>query len=245
MTLATPDWYRSIARFLCPEGWPENYLVVDIETNGLGPTALPLQIAWLSVVDRKPNPEGSGTLLLDWSREGYGYPAAELGRTIEATRETMASRGKPYHLSLGRLQREGVDPGEGLAQLDLAMVDSIALHRQPIVGFNHCFFDMPIIDRVMKPLGGPNFKPFPRNVLLDLGLMEKARLHRPRLEPIEGEEIGTWYRYVADARLRGQWNLDMARQIYSLDCDPAKAHDAGADCFDTHLLLEAMRRLME
>jgi hypothetical protein len=243
MTLATPDWYRSIARFLCPEGWPENYLVVDIETNGLGPTALPLQIAWLSVVERKPNPEGSGTLLLDWSREGYGYPADQLGRTIEATRETMASKGKPYHLSLELLQREGVDPSDAMSQIDFAMAEAVMKQGRPIVGFNHFFFDLPIISRILN--SSPGFYAWPAVYLLDLGLIEKARLHRPNLNPVEEEEIGTWYQYVADARLRGQWNLDLARQLYSLDCDPAKAHDAGADCFDTHLLLEAMRRLMQ
>src|ERR1700735_1668329 len=142
------QWYQSLARFLTPAGWPRTYLVIDIETDGLGPAALPLQVAWLKIRDRVPVPEESGTRLLDWTRPEYGYGPDYIAGTIAKTRENMESRGKPYHITMDRL-KAGVDPYDGLDALDVAMAHEIK-KGNCIVGYNHVYFDLPIIKRTLS-----------------------------------------------------------------------------------------------
>lgn len=258
-TPATPAWYASVATFL--GGWPDDYMVIDCETNGTGPECLPLQIAWLAVRDRKPAPEISGSILLDWSRPEYGYGDGYLASRIEATRNAMSARGKPYRFDATVLKETGLDPKKGLAELGKALwryfdaqwtaeAGANEFRHEPIVGFNHIAFDLPIIqrcfDRCFPGFGRANIRD---REALDLGLVEKARVGgiivpSPQIHPEQQggiEARRAWYQRVDRVYGVKGWSLDAARSTYSLACDPSLAHDAGADCNDTHLLLEAMR----
>lgn len=228
---AHPQFFPSIGRFLTPGGWPSDYLVIDIETDGFGPKTIPLQVAWLQIRDRKPVPSESGSRILDWTRLGYPYEVDYLAERIAKTAANMAEKGLSYRFTIEGLIRDGIDPKAGLEEMNQA----ITLGGY-IVGYNHLFFDLPILGRHIPHL----IVMIDRQ--LDLGLIEKARQHD--MVPRHGDIDQWWYKSVRDAYSRSKWNLDQARIAYGLDCDPAKSHDAGQDCYDTHLLLEAMRPLV-
>lgn len=236
---AHPQFFSSIGRFLTPQGWPSDYLVIDIETDSFGPKTIPLQVAWLQIRDRNPVPSESGSRILDWTRgASFDFMTYLKGR-IDKTREMMEAKGLQYRFSMESIARDGIDPESAMLALHNA-IWTTAQNNNFLVGYNHIQFDLPIIKRNLPESRRECV--LKSSMILDLGTIEKARVHN--LIPLRGHTLPVWHELVRCNGNKGKSNLDNARIVYGIDCDASKAHDAGQDCYDTHLLLEAMRPLV-
>ncbi len=235
------NWFDRIGRFL--GGWPDDYLVIDCETQGLDPhanTTLPVELGWCLVEDRVVVNEGG--LILDWGL----HPSVDtnwLSDTLQQIGSAMRHKGHTYPFDLEHLQCNGVEPKEGLREFRRLIGDALEAGYR-LVGHNVYAFDRPLLLRSLAshcrcPLE------LPAESILDTGMVEKARMLR-RFPPEPGElSVSEWYAEVRRAR-KVRWSLSQhCARVYGLDVKPELAHAAGYDCHTNHLLLEKMRQLAE
>jgi DNA polymerase III epsilon subunit-like protein len=115
-----------------------------------------------------------------------------------------------------------------------------------IVGHNMFNFDIPFLTATAQRFG-LNLG-FRQDEQLDTGLLVKAM--QLRMYPGTDERLYNYYRRVGDLRAGVKWSLDRyCIQRFGLDkkhdVDALKAHDAGYDCFLTHLLLKELNAILE
>jgi hypothetical protein len=177
-------------------GFPNSYLVFDLETSGVADDDVVVAIACLYV--KQNEPPLAHSYLLDWTR--YGQQVSQAGL---ASRLASVQTRRP--ITLEDLQREGLDPVAGLRYFrDL-------LHGLPpetdLVGHNIIGFDLPVLQRHFLRWLGDDANWLTRNSSWDTGLLEKgvaAEVPREDGEP--------WLRYfnrVHKVRACGvRWALD-------------------------------------
>lgn len=227
-------------------GFPDDYLVFDFETNGIdatSPDTLILQIGYC-VVDKRV-PVDRGSLLLDWTQPDSGVDPGWLANSIERTRSAMAQKGKPYHVTIERMQNEGCHPIQALSDfVDLLTLTGVKGFRY--VGHNAYMYDRRLMEAASSRYGVPFV--FPKDSVLDTGMIEKAMGLRQGFDSRGSSD--DWNEFVYRAYSKTKWSLDGAcADRYDLygrsKLAAADAHDAGVDCLLTHHLLEAMRDLSE
>ena len=113
------------------------------------------------------------------------------------------------------------------------------------MGHNMVSFDAPFLAADLKRQAIPfKFKP---GEYLDTGMLFKAA--QLRTYPGPHESLHQFFLRVKDTRSRVKWRLTLAMERLNLhiehNIDLRKAHDAGFDCWMTHLLFEELRRLSE
>lgn len=198
---------------------PDNYLVLDVETNGLGKDVGDVhivQIGWCAVVDREIHHNGSVVLSLPDS-----VPLAQ--RAIDV-----------HGLDRARIKERGKDPTE-----TLTAVRDLARGYDVMVGHNIVAFDAEIIDHNfnrygIEPVGFQSNIP----VILDTGIIYKAK----QIGEWKSQQESFWdfTKRVQRIRVRVKWKLDVCLEAFGIN-DPRDKHDAGEDCYLTHKVLEAMR----
>lgn len=218
-------------------GWPEDYLVFDLETTGLDPAKdLIVQLGWAESVSREVI--DCDQVLLDWTR----HPAVGLGRLrddIAAVTDRMQARGHAYHITLDALRRHGVDPVEALSGfvefLERAVADGLWL-----VGHNAAAFDAAFVEAAVRRYCGQATWRFPRGRLIDTGMIEKGRAVGEPPPCLGG--VPSWYTRVGALRRKVSWSLSGAcNERYGLNLAADAAHAADADARATAALVEAMR----
>jgi DNA polymerase III epsilon subunit-like protein len=233
------SWFAAMVRYL--GGIPDNLLVLDLETTGLlhDPSTLVVEIGFCLVRERKP--VLSTSVLLDWTRPDYGYPAESVAQRLSDVAYHMAKRGKAYHITLDRLRREGDDPRIAIDTL-CDIVDDAVESGDAIVGHNLMAFDRPLIHRIVTQVIGRK-ELIPATHVIDTMILEKARgLRLPIPDATTPRE--DWYARVLNNPSRVRCNLDQhCNSVYGLEMDDSKAHAAAYDCEATHRLLEQMRTL--
>lgn len=236
--------HAEVAKFL--GGFPDNYLIFDVETNGLDfrndPAVRPTQIGYVVVLDRLP--VASGEYMVDWTKGDFPIDRDRFVANVFATREAMLSRGKPCHVDWPTLSATGIEPAVALSRLG-SLVDLVyARDGVSLVAHNGYAFDCPLVSKCWTDLGMPHR--IDVNLLWDTGLIEKSI--RAGLSPPVGGSTGRedWYSRVRDDRSRVKWSLDVAcEEEYQLSArhrfDVALAHSAGFDSLACHYLMEAFR----
>ena len=239
MPAAPLNYFAAVGAFL--GGWPDDYLVVDVETQGLDPraaTTLPLQLGYCVVEGREV--AAAGSVVLDWTRHP-GVECGPLASSIARCRHGMAARGQAYRFSLSVLQAEGVDPLDGLRSYRRLLADTLAGGGR-LVGHNFHAYDRPLLEAAFfRHLGEP--LEIPASSIFDTGMVEKARVMKT-CPPASGLSIDDWYTRTSRRRGRGRWNLgEHCDEVYGLSVDRSASHDAANDCITTMRLMEAMRAL--
>lgn len=236
------NWYHEAGRYF--GGYPDNYLVFDLETQGRdpeSPSTLPTQLGYALVADGELDEYGD--YMLNWTVGPEAVDVAWFQATLADTQDAMARRGKPYHTTWEIIAQEGVEPVEGLrAFLDL--FETCAANEWPVVAHNGYAYDRVLLEHCWRRIGMPHVMNV--EMLVDTGLMEKCfrvgwNPPLPNSCPRE-----RWYRRVSTARSRVKWSLDVAcTEEYGLaqrhGLDLSQAHSAGHDAVVTHHLLAAMR----
>lgn len=245
------------------DGFPDNYLVFDLETTGLEPHSdLIMQLGFCIVRDGKPV-EQMG-VMLDWTKMPKFLPKekwqtfkAKLDKTKQQVefKNGMAT-GKKYQFTFERMQDEGIHPLIALNHLYDLFVEA-RKHRRFFIAHNGYHFDVPFIEGHFdvflgtraKELGTEERPPFyiDDNELFDTGMVEKGS--QCQMMPWSTDTVRSWSLRTHNERIRNvRWALDTAcvpryglQKKYNLDLD--SAHDAGFDCYVCHLLFQEYLRI--
>lgn len=233
-------WFRTMKeRYM---SFPDNYIVIDTETTGLRfGEDLAAQIGVCLVSGR--NMVANESTVLDWTR-CRNVDQDWLRWRMNKTRDDMAAKGKVCRMTYERLQKEGQDPVVVLKKY-ASILEEARAHGHSYVGHNIWGFDIPILQPIFDR-HGPPFS-FGSENIIDTGIMEKAS--QLKAFPRPGETLSAFYTRIKKQVAEGvYWALsDRCIPKYRLDVayklDMAKAHDAGFDCYITHLLFEKYREL--
>ena len=239
-----PRWYARMAAFI--GGFPENYLVFDVETNGLEPhnkRTLPVELGWCMVKNRVPEHEGS--FLLNWALHP-SIDAAWFEGSVRETARRMEERGNES-IPWERIRDDGHDPREAMPHFRDFLVDA-QTNDYKYVGHNIYAFDRPIVENATFTATGDTFR-FDYRRFVDTGMIEKSHAAGIRIPEPGQQPIFRWYEDVRGMIKSGKWNLSGCTHKYGLvekhGLDLASAHAAGFDCHINHLLLEAFRELAD
>lgn len=225
---------------------PDDYVVFDAETTGpIVGTDLITQAGLCIVKNRQCvhrdvrvlNWADSDLINRDW-----------LAERMAKTKEIMESKGKTYHTTFDLL-RTGDDPRTVLR--DYAEIFEDAREKGfYFVGHNVWNFDRKIFCHHWSRFTpeDPQFD-WGENELFDTGMVAKAI--QIGSYPWSNDTIKSWAARVGAVRAKGVfWALDnYCVPTYKLaekhNLDMASAHDAGFDCYVTHLLFEEFRQMAE
>jgi DNA polymerase III epsilon subunit-like protein len=230
------DCLKSIVKILAAsESWPElrfpkNYLVADLETLGLDvQNSNVVQIGFCTVQQDAILKElwdtDYFTIMLKWPPEKF-VGKEDAIRTHGITAERSA--------------KEGIDPKEALL-LARDVFQWARDKKYKIIGHNFFRFDMPFFQTEFRRQG-IDFE-FKLDEIIDTGMLVKAM--QLGMLPGVNEPSCEYWRRVSEMRARGVYfrldgfcvpHFNLARH----GADSSKAHDAGYDCFLTHLLLREM-----
>jgi len=214
----------------CPNGkLPSDYLVIDLETSGL-----------------QFNPkQGKPDVIVQ-----VGYAAVSNGNIVSSNAHylrraagTMSSEAsRVTRITDGMLQQFGEPPMEFYDRF-LKLLNMYVENKCMIVGHNVVSFDAPFL---IAELGrsGVDFS-FAENGIIDTGCLFKAV--QVGVRPGPTETLDKFLHRIRYIRSRVKWNL--AYSVHALDLDRKfnldleEAHDAGFDCYMTHLLFEELKTL--
>jgi hypothetical protein len=177
-------------------GFPDTYLVFDLETSGLDHDDLIVAISLLLV---KPNePPLAHSYLLDWTRYGQQVSQAWLA-------SRLASAQTRRRITVEDLRREGLDPVAGLRYFR-NLLHCLSPETE-LVGHNIIGFDLPVLQRHFLRWLGDDANWLTRNSCWDTGLLEKGvGAEVPRED---GEPWLAYFNRVHKVRACGvRWALD-------------------------------------
>lgn len=241
-------------------GVPDDYLVFDVETSGVTPTDLILQIGHCLVRGRKVVDWQS--FCLDWRQAAGRLPdrcepawacnhrdlqdgnVGWLKTKILDVEQAFRQKGLVGRITWERLAREGNDP---LAILGAYRdwFQEVADRGQFFLAHNGYMFDCRLFEAHFANVLGRPFT-FGENAVLDTGTLLKAA--QVPTTPRRGESLRAFSGRVAGFRRRGlRWSLsEFAVPLFGLKAKfdgQADSHDAGHDAVMAHLLFEELRAL--
>lgn len=221
-----------------------DYFVFDVETTGpvVGEDLI-TQVGHCIV--RNGVAVHRSARVLNWADCSL-IPQDWLRQRMEKTKQAMEERGREYHTTYESL-RQGDDPLQVLSDY-LDLFEHARFTKTPFVGHNAWQFDRKIYQFHFDRFLQESFE-WDENEILDTGMIEKAV--QLNSVPRSGDSLRDWSLRVASVRARGVfWSLDAhavpkygLAEKYGLDMQ--SAHDAGFDCYLTHLLRETYRNLFE
>ena len=233
------DKLRELFQVMAGEyGWPTlaptRYMVIDLETTGLDSDRDRVLQLGLCVVNqgRTRTFVGSDGRRRPFLSQYFRVPPEAI------TLESIAVNGITNDI----IQRYGVEPRAALEKLQ-SLLQTARRNNWALVGHNLIRFDLPFLLVEAESLGVRlNFADMP---VVDTGMIVKACQladHPPRAP------VSRYFREIADLPRRGVY--------YSLDrtCVPEfgldkkgviarSIHDAGYDCWVTHLLFQELVRM--
>jgi DNA polymerase III epsilon subunit-like protein len=194
---------------------PDRYIVADLETTGFGKKAHIVQVGWCAIEKGEIADRGAVPMKCP-----NGVEIAEGATGVHGyTWEKLAEVGKE--------PKQVLEAFSGYLQA-----------YRTIVGFNFVRFDAAVMNRNLDRYSLPPI-PFRSNhLVIDVGIVVKASLmNQPR-----GSEEAIWdyTARMAKAHYKGKWNLDVCMEMFSI-AGSRDLHDAGDDCYRTHLLYEVLR----
>lgn len=214
--------------------FPRDYLAVDVETTGLSPDDVPVQIGWCEVIDGKP--AHNVARVIDWTQHFDRAALTALAARMEKTRAAMQSKGKAYDWTLDRLAERGKSPREVGAELSRLFRPDRAY-----VAHYGWGFDYRVIGAFMHAYATQPFSPEHEN-LIDTQVLVKACLLG--VAPTRSEAVRDYIARVTNIRFRGGSSLEACVDLFRLQNSGVKQADLHAACYDawaTHLILEKLR----
>lgn len=229
-----------VSRLAVTERWPNNklpcdYLVVDTETTGVNSSKDNiLQIGLCAVHNCEISHE--------YSDEDYTAYTIQLPQSAFVGKEAAI---KVHGITYERCRDHGIPKTEAYSLLHTIVVDALS-KGMFICGHNLYNFDIPFLQVELSRMG-IHFR-FPPNQVVDTAMLAKAM--QLGMLPGEGEPAYVYYDRVKNFVAKGvYYNLSkycMGRfglaEKYGTNVD--KAHNAGYDCWLTHLVVTEMNKII-
>lgn len=246
LAIMSNHWFREFAgryRF------PENYICFDIETSGIDPANDYIcSIGHTIVRDGVIGPYSES--YLNWP-DHPGIDTTQLKNSLLRVQNIMESRGKPFHHTWERLQRDGKPPLQVLADY-LDLFETAEERQEVVVAHNGWRFDIEFLQAHFHDWLGISYV-FSSELVYDTGVAEKASQLRDEDDPFPtpGETMQQFSWRIGNLQRRGIfWALDgYCDKQYNLfkkaGLDPGEAHGAGADSLLLAHLVEEHRKLAE
>ena len=219
-------------------GWPapapERYMVIDLETTGLDSGKDHILQLGLCIVNQNRIRTFVGS---DGRRRPFLSQYFRVSPSA-ITLESIAVNGITNDI----VQRYGVEPRAALEKFQ-SLLQTARRNNWALVGHNLVRFDLPFLLVEAESLGVQlNLAEMP---VVDTGMIVKAcqLSDHPPSAP-----IGRYFREIADLPRPGVlYSLDrVCVAEFDLDTkgvDPRHMHDAGYDCWVTHLLFQELIRM--
>ena len=214
---------------------PTNMLILDIETLGFTPVfdkvvQIGMCVITKGEIDTRLSDTGYTSMMLKWPEECFDGKDGAIN---------------VHGIDFIKSSSEGNDPVESFKLL----ADTIKWAMDSgmyIGGHNFYKFDKPFIERSAADLGVDIT--FNGDDIIDTGMIVKAM--QLGMLPSSDEPISAYWKRVANMRAKGVYfNLDrycMSRfgltEKYGVSKD--EAHDAGYDCYLTHLVIKELNILL-
>lgn len=189
--------------------FPDDYVVLELDTSGLLPGEdLITEAGWL-VVERRRVVDVK-FMVLDWTH----HPLVRqdlLEAKLTSVAAEMLQQGKVYQVPIERM-RTGLDAQTGLGMLQY-LLSTWLFGRKLIVGHGIWTFDRPIIDSHMEVFLNLEL-PWLQNSVFDTGLVEKgSKVSNPERQ----ETLSMWFDRIAVSQDQGiYWSLDSCIDKYLL-----------------------------
>jgi DNA polymerase III epsilon subunit-like protein len=236
--------------------FPDDYVVIDVETTGikfhtpgslLYQGDLITQLGYCVVRDAKAVSQAG--LTLNWTDVKCIDENCLTQRLLQTKQNVEFKNGQPtgktYHMTIEKMKKDGSNPIDILREFAKVLRDA----REQgcfYVAHNGYHFDVRMIEDHFAYWIKDDFK-FGDNELFDTGMIEKGS--QSNSTPWNGDTVKSWSMRTYGARLKNiKWSLDRAcvpryklDEKYHLKMD--EAHDAGFDCYVTHLLFEEFKEI--
>lgn len=225
-------------------GFPDSYMVFDVETLGFSMQYPVLQVGWALVI--KTQLADASQFTLDWTRDGYGINVAQFERDLANHAEHMEKQGA-CAVTPERMRAEGGDPHECLATY-FDIINSYLESGCALVGHNAAAFDKPRLSKTLKHMFDEE-PAWNSDSIIDTGAIERACQMDEK--PSASESLEEWNLRMLRRGPRGiKWSLaghccpkyHIARRC---GVDLSTAHTAETDCIITHCLFETYREILE
>ena len=229
-----------VRRLARTEKWPNNklpcdYLCMDTETTGTNTTVDHIvQVGLCSVKDCKIVHEL-------WDTDYVSY-------TVQLPKEAFIGKEAAinvHHIDYEKSQRCGIPPKEAYELLYGILMESLSKGTM-VCGHNLYSFDIPFFQNEMSR-AGVNFR-FAENQVVDTAMLVKAM--QIGILPGEDETSYAYWSRVRDFRARGiyfsldRYCIDRFKLVEKYGVSKDKAHDAGYDCWMSHLLVEELNNIV-
>ena len=229
-----------VQRLAKTEMWPNNklpcdYLVLDTETTGFSSTDNHIvQIGLCAVRDCE--------ICHDFGDDDF------MSFTIKLPEEAFIwAEGavKVHGIDYVKSQEQGIPPEEAYGLLHEVLLDARSKGMY-ICGHNLYSFDIPFFQTELSRMG-ISFK-FAQNEVVDTAMLVKAM--QLGMYPSVGEPSYTYWSRVKSFRARGiYFSLDRYCiehfDLAAFGADKSHAHDAGYDCWLTHLVVSELNKIVE
>jgi len=233
------DLLEIVKKLAAIEGWSEprlpcDYLVVDIETLGFKHIDSDIvQVGMCLVRDCKPVQEL--------------WPADYTSMIVSLPQESFIGKEgaiNVHGIGFEKSAAEGL-PRDQVFKMVKDVVEYALSNGMQIVGHNLANFDIPFLTGEFMKLGLSC--EFPKGFVVDTGMMVKAM--QLGMMPGYDERIWQWMKRVSDYRARVKWSLDkFCMEAFDLgkhNVSADEAHDAGYDCYLTHLVVTEINDLLD
>lgn len=229
-----------VRRLAKTERWPNNklpcdYLCMDTETTGTSvSTDSIVQIGLCLVRDCK--------IVHDmWDTDYLSYTIALPAEKFIGKEAAV----NVHHIDYAKSQRCGVQPKEAYEMLHQVLMDTLSKGLM-VCGHNLYSFDIPFFQNEMSRMG-ITFR-FAENQVMDTAMLVKAM--QIGILPGENETAYAYWSRVKDFRAKGiyysldRYCIDRFDLVSKHGVSKERAHDAGYDCWMSHLLVEEMNRII-
>ncbi len=232
------EQWRRVALYFGTRGMqlPNDYLVLDIETDGFSPTQNSiLQIGYALVLKGLVKNQG-GVYIETPEADLQAYENGFYVRKQKAA-------GNDGYIKAADVRQHG-QPRDQVFALLRRLIEDVMKNFPGsfVVGHNLVGFDQPFIEYFSAKCGQPIA--FDKTRLFDTGVMFKA--NKLGMLPRDGDSLYEFLCHVRDIRAKGVlWSLSTACKELDLEkkhgLDLSQAHDAAADTLFTHYVYQALR----
>lgn len=229
-----------VRRLSKTERWKDNklpceYLCLDTETTGVNITTDSIvQIGLCAVRDCKIVHEFCDT---DYTSFIIKLPAEKF-----VGKEAAIA---VHHIDYEKSQRCGIEPQEAYQMLHEIILKAMSMGMM-VCGHNLYSFDIPFFQNELSRMG-INFR-FAENEVVDTAMLVKAM--QIGILPGESETSYAYWSRVRDFRAKGiyysldRYCIERFQLAQKHGVSKSSAHDAGYDCWMSHLLVEEMNKIV-